>query len=87
MRHNRLRLRSAGLSRSLTTRSGTRVRVDGNGRVVAKRLVFDDGWSRRGTFAGDAEGFIAAKSDGVGLKPDPEEPPPGTAYPAADDPG
>jgi hypothetical protein len=51
------------------------VRVDANGRVVAESPVSDDGWSRRGTFAGDPEAFMAGKSAGVGLKPDPEEPP------------
>ena len=51
------------------------VRVDANGRVVAENPVADDGWSNRGTFAGDAEAFMAAKRAGVGAKPDPEEPP------------
>jgi hypothetical protein len=37
------------------------VRVDANGRVVVESPVSDDGWSRRGTFAGDAEAFTAAK--------------------------
>jgi hypothetical protein len=54
------------------------VRVDANGRVVADS---DDGWSRRGTFAGDAEAFMAAKRAGVGLKPDPDEPPPAPPIP------
>ena len=41
----------------------------------------DDGWSRRATFAGDAEAFMAGKRAGVGLKPDPEEPPPAPPIP------
>ena len=32
-------------------------RVDANGRIVAENPVADDGWSNRGTFAGDAEAF------------------------------
>ena len=51
------------------------VRVDARSRVVAESPIADDGWSRRGTFAGDPEAFMAAKRAGVGLKPDPEEPP------------
>ena len=46
------------------------VRVDARGRVVAESPIADDGWSRRGTFAGDAEAFMAAKRAGVGLKSD-----------------
>ena len=64
------------------------VRVNANGRVVAESPVSNDGWSTRGTFAGDAEAFMSAKRAGVGLKPDPDEPPPaprGTT--TADDPG
>jgi hypothetical protein len=52
------------------------VRVDAHGRVVAESPIADDGWSNRGTFVGDTEAFTAAKRAGVGLKPDPEEPPP-----------
>ena len=64
------------------------VRVDANGRVIAESPVSDDGWSTRGTFAGDAEAFMAAKRAGVGLKPDPGRATSGAAYPAtADDPG
>jgi len=55
------------------------VRVDTNGRVTgyAERQE-GDGWSTRGTFAGDAEAFIAAKRAGIApaQKPDPEEEPP-----------
>ena len=40
------------------------VRVDANGRVVAESPVSDDGWSRRETFAGDAEALMAAKRAG-----------------------
>src|SRR6516162_11066246 len=58
------------------------VRVDANGRVVAENPVADDGWSNRGTFAGDAEAFMAAKRAGVGAKPDPEEPPQAPPIPA-----
>ena len=50
-------------------------------RVVAESPIADDGWSRRGTFAGDAEAFIAAKRAGVGLKSDPDEPPPAPPIP------
>jgi hypothetical protein len=57
------------------------VRVDANGRVVAESPIADDGWSRRGTFAGDAEAFMAAKRAGVGLKSDPDEPPPAPPIP------
>jgi hypothetical protein len=64
------------------------VRVDANGRVVAESPIADDGWSRRGTFTGDAKAFMAAKRAGIGMKPDPEEPPPAPPIPAtADDPG
>jgi hypothetical protein len=35
--------------------------------VVADNPIADDGWSNRGTFAGDAEAFMAAKRAGVGL--------------------
>jgi hypothetical protein len=42
-------------------------RVDAYGRVVAENPVADDGWSSRGTFAGDAEAFMAAKRAGVGF--------------------
>ena len=58
------------------------VRVDASGRVVAENPVSDDGWSNRGTFAGDAEAFLAAKRAGVGAKPDPEEPPQAPPIPA-----
>ena len=57
------------------------VRVDANGRVVAESPIADDGWSRRRTFAGDAEAFMAAKRAGVGLKSDPDEPPPAPPIP------
>jgi hypothetical protein len=57
------------------------VRVDARGRVVAESPIADDGWSRRGTFAGDAEAFMAAKRAGVGLKSDPDEPPPAPPVP------
>jgi hypothetical protein len=57
------------------------IRVDANGRVVAESPIADDGWSRRGTFAGDAEAFMAAKRAGVGLKSDPDEPPPAPPIP------
>jgi len=50
-------------------------------RVVAESPIADDGWSRRGTFAGDAEAFMAAKRAGVGLKSDPDEPPPAPPIP------
>ena len=65
------------------------VLVDAAGRVAAyAEPVVGDGWSNRGTFAGDAEAFMAAKSAGVGLKPDPEEPPSAPPIPStADDPG
>ena len=59
------------------------VRVDANGRVVAESPIADDGWSRRRTFAGDAEAFMAAKRAGVGLKSDPDEPPPAPPIPPA----
>jgi hypothetical protein len=51
------------------------VRVDARGRTVVESPVVDDGWSRRDTFAGDAETFMAAKRAGVLQPPDPEEPP------------
>ena len=57
------------------------VRVDARGRVVAESPIADDGWSRRGTFAGDDEAFMAAKRAGVGLKSDPDEPPPAPPIP------
>jgi hypothetical protein len=62
--------------------------VDARGRVVAENQVADDGWSSRGTFAGDTEAFLAAKRAGVGLKPDPGRAATGATYPAtADYPG
>ena len=57
------------------------VRVDANGRIVTENPVSGDGWSRRGTFTGDAEAFMAVKRAGVGQKPDPDEPPPAPAVP------
>jgi hypothetical protein len=56
----------------------TQRRVDANGRVVVESPVADDGWSKRGTFAGDAEAFMAAKRDGVGVRPEEEPADPGT---------
>ena len=57
------------------------VRVGADGRVVAESPIADDGWSRRRTFADDAEAFMAAKRAGVGLKSDPDEPPPAPPVP------
>ena len=57
------------------------VRVDANGRVVTECPVADDGWSNRGTFAGDAKAFMAAKRASVGLKSNPDEPPPAPPVP------
>jgi len=55
------------------------VRIDGNGRVAAHvDAQTGDGWSRRGTFVGDAEAFMAAKRAGVST---PEEPPPAPRIP------
>jgi hypothetical protein len=62
------------------------VRVDANGRIVAESPVADDGWSNRGTFAGDTEAFIAAKRAGVGLGPEEEPADPGTPVVAPDEP-
>jgi hypothetical protein len=64
------------------------VRVDANGRVIAESPVSDDGWSTRGTFAGDAEAFMAAKRAGIGLKTGPGRATASPAYPTtAGDPG
>src|SRR6516165_25196 len=38
-----------------------------NERIVPENLTADDGWSHRGTFAGDAAAFMAAKRAGVGV--------------------